>query len=88
MAVFIGATAVAMQGVGLVGRPTMYVGAMAGVAGVVLAIWGIADPNNANPIALLFGMLWLLVANVRLVVRPGTHAESLEAAAEHVPVAA
>lgn len=71
-AVFVGAAAVALHGAGLLGRPTAYAGAVAGVAGVVLAVHGIRYPLDGIPLAFLLGMLWLLVVSVRLAVRPGT----------------
>lgn len=69
-AVFVGAAAVALQQVGLAGRPTMYVGVVLGAAGVALAIIGINDPTGGNPVALLLGLLWVTVVSVRLAIRP------------------
>lgn len=72
-AVFVGAAALAMRKTALVGRPTAYIGAFIGVAGVVLAIVGLNDPiNNGNPAAFLLGLIWTLVVSVRLAVKPGT----------------
>jgi hypothetical protein len=87
LAVFLGALAIALHGTGLIGRPTMYVGVAAGVAGLALALWGVQDPMSANPIALMVGMLWLLVVTVRLTVRPGRRTETADAAAERIPAA-
>ena len=56
----------------LVGKPTAYIGAFLGVAGVALAIVGLHDPFGANPVTFLLGLLWLLVVSVRLAVKPGT----------------
>lgn len=71
-AVFVAATAAALHRVGLVGRPTAYLGLVAGIAGVVLAVIGMNDPVAATPMGFLLGLLWLLVVSVRLTVRPGT----------------
>lgn len=73
-AVFVTATAVALRTAALVGKPTGYIGVFLGVAGLLLAIVGLNDPFNANPMPFLLGMLWLLVVSVRLAVRPGTDA--------------
>lgn len=70
-ALFVAAAAAALQGAGLVGRPTAYIGIVLGAAGVVLTLVGIDDLVNANPLAFLLGMLWLLVVSVRLAVRRG-----------------
>jgi hypothetical protein len=55
----------------LVGRPTAYIGGLLGAAGIVLAFVGLMDPLGANPLAFLFGLLWLAAVSVRLAVRPG-----------------
>jgi hypothetical protein len=70
-AVFVGALAVALRQVALIGRPTAYVGIAAGTAGVVLTILGLHDPLNAIPLAFVAGMFWVLVVGVRLAVKPG-----------------
>jgi hypothetical protein len=68
-AVFVAAAAAALRGAGLVGRPTAYVGVALGAAGVVLTLVGIKDLVNANPMAFMLGVLWLLVVSIRLAVR-------------------
>ncbi len=85
LATFLGALAVALYGVGLIGRPTMYIGLVSGVAGLALALWGVQDPMSANPLALMVGMLWLLVVTVRLVVRPSQRTETIHPASERAP---
>jgi hypothetical protein len=70
-AVFVGASAVALQQVSLVGRPSQYVGAALGVVGVALGVIGALDWTAGNPMAFLLGLLWLLVVSIRLAVRPG-----------------
>jgi hypothetical protein len=87
LSVFLGGLAVALRGAGLVGRPTMYVGLVSGVAGFAMALWGVQDPMSANPIALMVGMLWLLVVTVRLTVKPGRTTETTDLAAERIPAA-
>jgi hypothetical protein len=69
-AIFIGALAVALRTIGAVGKPTCYIGVFLGVAGVVLALVGLRDVTNANPVPFLLGMLWLVVISVRLAVKP------------------
>ncbi len=70
-AIFVAAAGLALQRAGLVGRPTAYVGAAIGVAGVVLTLIGLARPYDANPAAFMLGLVWILVVSVRLAVRPG-----------------
>lgn len=71
-AVFIAATAMALRQSARVGKPTAYVGLVIGVAGLAVALLGLNDPVNANPVAFLLGLIWTLVVSVRLAVRPGT----------------
>jgi hypothetical protein len=85
LATFIGALAVALYGIGLIGRPTMYIGLFSGVAGLALALWGVQDPMSANPLALMVGMVWLLVVTVRLAVGPSKRTETIDPAAERAP---
>jgi hypothetical protein len=70
-AVLVGAGALGLFQGGLVGRPTMAIGVFVGVAGVVLALIGLQNPLDANPLAWLAGLLGTLVVSVRLAVRPG-----------------
>jgi hypothetical protein len=74
--IFIAAVAAALHRAGLVGRPTAYSGLVLGAAGLVLSIISVHDPINANPLAFLLGLLWLLVVSVRLVIRPGSGASA------------
>jgi hypothetical protein len=69
-AIFIGAMAVALRGIGVVGKPTAYIGLVLGVAGVALTVVGLHDVSNANPMVFLLAMLWLVVVSVRLAVKP------------------
>lgn len=69
-AIFVGATALALGEIGAVGKPTIWIGAVVGVAGVAIAVVGLHDTANANPVAFLLGMVWLLVVSVRLAVKP------------------
>jgi hypothetical protein len=69
-AIFVGALAFALRGIGAVGKPTAYIGLFLGVVGVPLTLVGLRDITNANPIAFLLGMLWLLAVCVRLIVNP------------------
>lgn len=71
-AVFIAATAMALRQSARVGKPTAYVGLVIGIAGLAVALFGLNDPVNANPVAFLLGLIWTLVVSVRLAVRPGT----------------
>lgn len=87
-AVFVGALAVALWQVALIGRPTAYLGIAAGVAGVVLAILGLSDPLNAIPLAFVAGMFWILVVAVRLAVKPGGPEVPVRAKPEPVSVGA
>ena len=41
-----------------------------GVVGVPLTLVGLSDISNANPMAFLLDMLWLVVVSVRLAVKP------------------
>ena len=86
LATFLAALAVALYGVGLIGRPTMYIGVVSGLAGLALALWGVQDPMSANPLALMVGMLWLLVVTVRLVVKPSPRTETIDPTSERAPV--
>ncbi|MGH8888848.1 MAG: hypothetical protein ACRDV3_03705 [Acidothermaceae bacterium] len=70
-AAFVAAAAFALRRTSLVGRPTTYVGAFIGIAGIALALVGFNDPVNANPAAFVLGLVWTLVVSVRLAVRPG-----------------
>jgi hypothetical protein len=74
--IFVAALALALQRVALIGRPTTYSGVAFGVAGVALAVHGLHDPVNANPIPFLLGLLWVLVVSVRLAVRPAPDVEA------------
>jgi hypothetical protein len=69
-AIFIGATAVALRAIGALGKPTAYIGLFLGVVGVPLTLVGLRDVTNANPMAFLLAMLWLVVVSVRLAVKP------------------
>jgi hypothetical protein len=70
-AVFASALAVGLHRAGLVGRPTAYLGYGLGIAGLVLALIGLQDAANANPLAFLATTLWFAGVSVRLAVRPG-----------------
>jgi hypothetical protein len=69
-AIFVGAVAVALRGIGAIGKPTAYIGLFLGVAGVPLTLVGLRDITNADPMAFLLGMVWLLVVCVRFIVKP------------------
>jgi hypothetical protein len=69
-AIFVGAMAVALRGIGAVGKPTAYIGLFLGVVGVALTLVGMRDITNANPMAFLLAMLWLVVVCVRFAVKP------------------
>jgi hypothetical protein len=87
-AVFVGAAALALHEAGLVGRPTAAVGALLGVAGVVLTLVALPDATSGNPLAFLLGLVWILVVSVRLAVRPGNGTHADEETATHHSVAA
>lgn len=76
-AVFVAATAFALRKTSLVGRPTAYIGAFIGVAGTGLALLGLNDPTDGNPMGFMLGLLWTLVVSVRLAVKPGVAAASV-----------
>lgn len=86
-ALFVAAAAAGLHGAGLVGRPTAYIGIAVGAAGVALTLVGINDLVNANPLAFLFGMLWLLVVSVRLAVRRDMMGTSESSATDHLSAA-
>jgi len=69
-AIFVGGLGLALRGAGAVGRPTTGIALFLGVAGVALTLLGMGSYADANPMAFLLGMLWLLVVSVRLAVRP------------------
>jgi hypothetical protein len=69
-AVFVAGLGLALRGAGAVGRPTTGIATFLGAAGVALALLGLRSYADANPMAFLLGMLWLLVVSLRLVVRP------------------
>jgi hypothetical protein len=89
-AVFVLAAALGLLRARLVGRPTAIIGAVVGAAGLVLALIGLDNPINGNPMAWMAGLLWTLVVSVRLAVRPGTGARGAteEPAAAPVPAVA
>src|SRR4051794_4121114 len=87
-ALFVGCAALALQGIGHIGRPTTYIGLAAGVAGVALGVWGLVDPVAASPLAFLVGMLWLMTVSIRLAVRPAPGATAPLDHADPVIVAA
>jgi len=88
-AVFVGAAALGLLRAGLVGRPTAVIGAVVGAAGLVLALIGLENPVDGNPMAWMAGLLWTLVVSVRLAVRPGTGARgTVDDPAAPVPAAA
>jgi hypothetical protein len=68
--IFVGATAVALRAIGAVGKPTAYIGLFLGVVGIPLTLVGMHDVTNANPMAFVLAMLWLVVVSVRLAVKP------------------
>jgi len=70
-AAFVAAAALALREASLIGRPTAYIGAFLGVAGVAIAAVGVTNPINANPAAFMLGLAWTLVVSVRLAVKPG-----------------
>jgi hypothetical protein len=69
-AIFIGALAIALRALGAIGKPTAYIGLFLGVVGCPLTLVGLRDITNANPVAFLLAMLWLVVVSVRLAVKP------------------
>lgn len=90
-AVFVGAAAAGLHRFGLVGRPTMIVGLVAAVGGLVLGLVALQDPVNGNPMGWLLALLWTLAVSVRLAVRPGATKGSASAegdVAARVPVEA
>lgn len=88
-AVLVGALGMALRDAGAVGRPTAYVGAVLGVAGVALGVAALHDYMSGNPAAFLLGALWLLIVSVRLAVRPVSEvAARIEDPARRVPVSA
>lgn len=89
-AVFVGATAVALHQARLVGRPTVYIGGLLGVAGLALAFVGLKHPLDINPVGFMLGVLWVLVVSVRLAVKPGTTEPGpiYDASADRVAVSA
>jgi hypothetical protein len=76
-AAFVAATAFALRRASLVGRPTTYIGAFIGVAGILLALVGVNNPTNATPVPFMLGLVWTLVVSVRLAIKPGA-SESAE----------
>lgn len=78
-AVFVTAAALGLQRAGLVGRPTAVIGTVVGAAGIVLALIGLQNPSDGNPMAWLAALLWTLVVSVRLAVRPGTGRQPADA---------
>ncbi len=78
-AVFVGAGAVGLHRCGLVGRPSMIVGAVIGLGGLVLALVGLQAPLDANPVGFLLGLLFTLVLSVRLAVHPGVKTAAVPA---------
>jgi hypothetical protein len=89
-AVFVAAAAFALRKTSLVGRPTAYIGAFIGIAGLALALLGLNDPLNGNPMGFMLGLLWTLVVSVRLAVKPGvaSSAAALAHSAAREPVTA
>lgn len=79
-AVLVGAAALGLFQGGLVGRPTMVIGLVLGVAGLALGILGLRDPADANALAWMAGLLWTLAVSVRLAVRPGSSRREIPAA--------
>jgi hypothetical protein len=71
-AAFVAATAFALRRASLVGSATTYIGAFIGVAGILVALVGVDNPTNANPIPFMLGLVWTLVVSVRLAIKPGT----------------
>jgi hypothetical protein len=69
-ALFVAGLGVSLRAAGAVGRPTAGVAVFLGLAGIALTLLGLHDYTNANPMAFLLGMLWLVVVSVRLAVRP------------------
>ncbi|HEY7044629.1 MAG TPA: hypothetical protein VH419_13245 [Nocardioidaceae bacterium] len=69
--IFVAAGGWALHRCSLVGKPTAYVALVIGVVGIPLAVLGLEDLANLNPIAFLLGLLWTLVVSIRLAVRPG-----------------
>jgi len=87
-AVFVAALGSALRSAGAVGRPTAGVAAFLGVAGVALGVLGMRDFTEANPMAFLLALLWLLVVSVRLAVRPVREPASSDAPEARVAVSA
>lgn len=79
-AVFVGAAAVGLYRCGMVGRPTLVIGLVAGVGGLAVGLIALHDPLNGNPMGWLLGLLWTLAVSVRLAVRPGSAREAAPAA--------
>lgn len=75
-AVLVAAMAAALRQAGLVGKPTAYIGYALGAAGIVLTLVGLRDITNANPLAFLLGLVWLVVVSVRLTVKPNSDDEA------------
>lgn len=85
-ALFVGVGALALHQSGLVGRPTAIIGAVVGIAGIVLALVSLRNPLDGNPMAWMAGLLWTLVVSVRLAVRPGSAGQrAAEQALERSP---
>lgn len=87
-AVFAGSLAVALHSAGLVGRPTQYIGVIAGVGGVAATVAGMKDALGANPMVFIAGMAWLLVVTIRLAVRPGRPATAVRRVPDDAPARA
>ena len=68
MAMFVGAAAVALRDVRLIGTGTMSVGVLLAAAGLALGLLGVLEPQSANPLAFLASLLWVAVVSVRLAV--------------------
>jgi hypothetical protein len=71
-AVFVGLGGVALYQADLVGRPTMAIGVVVGVGGLVMGLLGWQNPLDASPVAWMAALLWTLVVSVRLAVHPGS----------------
>jgi len=69
-AIFVGATALALRDASAIGRPTLWIGVLFGIAGVASTAVGLHDISNANPLPFVLGLLWLLTVSIRLAVRP------------------
>jgi hypothetical protein len=68
-AVFVGGLAVLLHGTGIVGRPTTYVGLVLAAVGSVLSVAGLHDVTDANPMAFVAALLWVLVVSGRMALR-------------------